>query len=48
MIVYVNLHLSIYKIVFSLFAKSECRIQIIKQIWTETCDFVKISQKYQT
>jgi len=37
------LNFSIYEIVFSLFAKSECRIQIIKQIWTETCVFVKIS-----
>ena len=38
-----TLNLSIYEIVFSLFAKSECRIQIIKHIWTETCVFVKIS-----
>jgi len=35
------LKLSIYKIVFSLFVKSECRIQIIKRIWTETCVFAK-------
>jgi len=34
--------------VFSLLAKSECRIQIIKYIWRETCVSVKISQKYQT
>ena len=33
---------------FSLFAKSECRIQIIKHIWTETCVIVKMSWKYQT
>jgi len=26
----------------SLFAKSECRIQIIKRIWTETCVCVKM------
>ena len=32
-----RLNLSIYKIVFSLFPKSKCRIQIIKHIWTETC-----------
>jgi len=36
-------NLAIYEIVFSLFAKSECRIQVIKHIWTETCIFVKIS-----
>jgi len=35
--------LPISEIVFSLFAKSECRIQIIKHIWTKTCFFVKIS-----
>jgi len=29
-----TLNLSIYEIVFSLFAKIECRIQIIKRIWT--------------
>ena len=34
--------LSIYEIVFSLFAKNECRIQRIKHIWTETCVFVKM------
>jgi len=33
---------------FSLFAKSVCRIQIIKHTWTETCAFVKISSRYQT
>jgi len=27
----------------NLFAKSECRIQTIKHIWTETCVFVKMS-----
>jgi len=37
------LNLSIYKIVFSLFAESECRIQIIKPIEMETCVFVKMS-----
>jgi len=37
------LKLSIYEIVFRLFASSECRIQIIKHIWTETSAFVKIS-----
>jgi len=31
-----RLKLSSYEIVFSLFAKSEYRIQIIKHIWTET------------
>jgi len=31
---------SVYEIVFSLFAKSECRIQIIKHIWKETCVFL--------
>jgi len=31
------LKLSIYEVVFILFAKSECPIQIIKHIWTETC-----------
>jgi len=36
------------EIVFSLFAKSECCIQIIKHIWTETCVFVKMSWKFQT
>ena len=30
-----TLKLSIYEIVFILFAKSECRIQIIKHFWTE-------------
>jgi len=46
---YVGLHgtLSIFEIVFSLFAKSKFRIQIIKHTWAETCVFVKISQKYQ-
>ena len=38
-----TLNLSIYEIVFSLFAKSEWRIQIIKHIWTETFVFMKIS-----
>ena len=38
-----TLNLSVYEIIFSLFAKSECRIQKIKHIWTETCVFVKIS-----
>ena len=37
------LNLSIYEITCCLFAKSECRIQIIKQIWTEICVFVKMS-----
>jgi len=37
------LKLSIYEIVFCLFAESGRRIQIIKHIWTETCVFVKIS-----
>ena len=36
-------NLSIYEIVFSLFAKSECLIQITKLIWTETSVFVKIN-----
>ena len=34
---------AIYEIVCSLFAKSECRIQIIKHIWRKTCVWVKIS-----
>ena len=34
-----SFNLSICKIFFSLFAESECRIQIIKRIWTETCVF---------
>ena len=38
-----TLNPSIYEIVFSLFAKSKCRIQIIKHTWMETCVFVKIS-----
>ena len=38
-----TLKLSIYEIVFCLFAESGRRIQIIKHIWTETCVFVKIS-----
>ena len=38
-----TLNISIYEIVFILFAKSECSIQIIKHIWTETCVFAKIS-----
>ena len=42
-----TLNLSIFEIVFSLFAKSKFRIQIIKHTWAETCVFVKISQKYQ-
>jgi len=37
------LNLSVYEILFSLFAKSECRVQTIKLIWTETCVFVKMS-----
>jgi len=37
-----TLKLSSYKIVFSLFGKSECRIQINKHIWVETCNFVQI------
>jgi len=36
------INLSIHKIVFSLFAKRECRIQLISHIWTETCVLVKI------
>ena len=43
-----TLKFSIYEIVFTLFAKSECIIQIIKHIWTETCVFVKISSKCLT
>jgi len=35
--------LYIYEIVFSLFATSECRFQVIKHIWTDTCVFVKVS-----
>ena len=38
-----TLNLSIYEIVFSLFARSECLIQIIKHIWTEPCVSVKVS-----
>ena len=38
-----TLKLSIYELVISLFAKSECHIQIIKHNWTEMCVFVKIS-----
>jgi len=38
-----TIELSIHRFVFSLFANSECRIQIIKHIWTKTCVFVKIS-----
>jgi len=38
-----TLKLSIYETVFSLFAKSECRIETIKHILTETCVFMKIS-----
>ena len=38
-----TLKFSIYEIVVSLFAKTECRIQIIKHIWMETCIFVEIS-----
>jgi len=38
-----TLKLSIYEIVFSLFAKSKCRIQKFKHICTETCIFVKIT-----
>jgi len=34
-----TLNLSVFEIVFSLFAKSECHIQIIKHIWTDTCVF---------
>jgi len=40
-----TLELSSYKIVFSLFGKRECRIQINKHIWAETCNFVKIGSK---
>ena len=36
------LDLAIYEIVFSLFAKSEYRIQIMKHIWTETCVIAKM------
>jgi len=43
-----TVEIPIYKSVFSLFAKSECRIQIIKRVWTETCLFVRINKKYQT
>jgi len=42
-----TLNLSMYKIVFSLFAKSECGIQIIKHIGMETGVFAKMSWKYQ-
>jgi len=40
----------IYKIVFRLFAKSECRIQIIKNIWMETLFLWKsvVAYRYQT
>jgi len=37
------MNLSTYEIVFGLFAKSQCRVQTIKLIWTETCVFVKMS-----
>jgi len=37
-----TLNLSIYEIIFSLFAKSECRIQINKHTWTETWVFVRV------
>jgi len=40
------LKFSIYEIIFSLLANCECRIQIIKHIFRETCVFMKI--KYQT
>ena len=43
-----TVEIPVYKSVFSLFAKSECRIQIIKRVWTETCLFVRINKKYQT
>jgi len=43
-----TLKLPVYEIVLSLFAKSECHIQIIKHIWTEMCVFVRISHEYQT
>jgi len=43
-----TLNPSVYEIIFSLFAKSECRFQIIKHTWTETCAFAKISSRYQT
>jgi len=33
----------IYEIVFSLFAKSECCIEIIKHNWTEIFVFVEMS-----
>jgi len=36
------MNLSVYEVVFGLFAKSECRIQIIKHIRMETCVFVKM------
>jgi len=42
------LNRSIYEIVFSSFAKSECHIQIIKYIWMENRVFVNIIWKYQT
>ena len=38
-----TLNISICEIVFSLFAKSKCRLQIIKHIWTETGVFEKMS-----
>ena len=38
-----TLKLSLYDIVFSLFVKSVCHIQIIEDIWTETYVFVKIT-----
>jgi len=37
-----------HEIVFSSFAKNECRFQVIKSIWMETCVFMKISKMYQT
>ena len=37
-----TLNLCIYEIVFCLFAKTECRIQTIEHIWTETGAFVKM------
>jgi len=37
------MNLSTYEIVFVLFAKSQCRIQIIKHIWMEAYGFVKMS-----
>ena len=42
-----TLNLSIYEIVFCLFVKSECRIQIIEHIWTETCVFVKMNIRFR-